>query len=84
MALTEQQIEAFRRDGVVVMEDAVTPEQLARLRRDFALWVEESRGHDGAYGETLDGRPRFDLEPGHSAERPALRRVASPADISEA
>jgi phytanoyl-CoA hydroxylase len=32
----------------------------------------------------MDGRPRFDLEPGHSAERPALRRVTSPIEISDA
>ena len=82
--LTEQQIEAFRRDGVVIVEDAVTPGQLAALRREFAAWVEESRRHEAAYGEIIDGRPRFDLEPGHSAERPALRRVAAPADISDA
>lgn len=83
-ALSQQQIEAFWRDGVLMVEDVVTPEQLAALRRDFAAWVEESRSHDAAYGEMIDGRPRFDLEPGHGADRPALRRVASPADISDA
>jgi ectoine hydroxylase-related dioxygenase (phytanoyl-CoA dioxygenase family) len=31
----------------------------------------------------LDGRPRFDVEPGHSAEQPALRRIASPEEISD-
>jgi len=83
-ALTAQQIDTFWRDGVLIVEDAVTPAQLAGLRRAFAAWVEESRSHDVAYGAMVDGRPRFDLEPGHSAERPALRRVAAPADISEA
>ena len=84
MALSDHEIEAFRRDGMLIVEDAVTPAQLAGLRRDFAAWVEESRSHDAAYGAMVDGRPRFDLEPGHSAERPALRRVAAPADLSEA
>ena len=82
--LTEQEIETFRRDGILLMEDAVTPAQLAGLRRDFDAWVEESRDHAAAYGEMTDGRPRFDLEPGHSAERPALRRAAAPTDISAA
>ena len=82
-ALTPQQIEAFWRDGVLIVEDAVTPEQLAGLRGDFAAWVEESRTHGAAYGEMVDGRPRFDLEPGHGPDHPALRRVASPADISD-
>ena len=47
-ALTQQQIDAFWRDGVRIMEDAVTPEQLAGLRRDFAAWVAESRSYDAA------------------------------------
>ena len=81
--LTKSQREAFWRDGVLVVEDAVTPEQLAALREVFGTWVEESRAHTDDYGETLDGRARFDLEPGHSATRPALRRVQSPEEISE-
>jgi hypothetical protein len=52
------------------------------LQRQFRAWVEESRLHTGAFGEMLDGRPRFDLEPGHSDSTPALRRVASPEEIS--
>lgn len=82
--LTPAQVEAFRRDGVLVVEDAVTPAQLAALRGDFDRWVEESRGHAASYGETVDGRPRFDLEPAHSAARPGLRRVNAPVDVSEA
>lgn len=31
----------------------------------------------------MDDRPRFDLQPGHNAETPALRRVQSPEDISD-
>ncbi len=81
--LTKAQIETFRRDGVLTVEGAVTPDELAALRRDFAAWVEESRSHDSAYGAMIDGRPRFDLEPGHSPENPALRRVAAPSDVSE-
>ena len=81
--LTEEQYDAFWRDGVLVVEDAVTPEQLAALRAVFEGWVEESRLHEGDYGETLDGRKRFDLQPGHSAETPGLRRVQSPEEVSE-
>lgn len=82
--LTPAQVDAFERDGVLVVEDAVTPQQLAALRGDFARWVEESRGHAESYGETVDGRARFDLEPGHTAARPGLRRVNAPVDVSEA
>ena len=81
--LTREQKEQFWRDGVLVVEDAVTPAQLSDLRAVFAEWVEESRKHDADYGETLDGRARFDLEPGHSAETPALRRVQSPEEVSQ-
>ena len=80
--LTKNQRDQFWRDGVLVVEDAVTPGQLADLRREFAGWVEESRAHSDDYGETLDGRPRFDLQPGHSAEVPGLRRVQSPEEVS--
>jgi ectoine hydroxylase-related dioxygenase (phytanoyl-CoA dioxygenase family) len=82
--LSQEQIAFFHANGYLMVEDVVTPDQLARLRRDFDNWVEESRAQTAPYGQTLDGRPRFDLEPGHSAERPGLRRVASPAEISDA
>jgi len=82
-ALTREQRKQFERDGILTLEDAVTPDQLDDLRAVFAGWVEESRAHASDYGETLDGRARFDLEPGHSAETPALRRIQSPEEVSE-
>ena len=82
--LTPAEIDAYWNDGYLFVADALTPDQLADLRRDFAGWVEESCGHDEPYGETADGRARFDLQPGHFAEHPALRRVASPVDVSAA
>ena len=81
--LSTEQVDAFWRDGVVVAEDAVTPEQLAALRAVFDDWVDESRAHAEDYGETVDGRARFDLQPGHSPETPGLRRVQSPEEVSE-
>ncbi|MBV9736397.1 MAG: phytanoyl-CoA dioxygenase family protein [Acidisphaera sp.] len=82
--LTSEQTAFFRTNGYLVVEDAVTADLLARLRRDFAGWVEESRVHDAPYGEMIDGRARFDLESGHSADHPALRRVSSPIEVSDA
>lgn len=82
--LSEDEIAQFWRDGVLVVEDAVSAEQLAALESQFGDWVEESRAHHEGYGETADGRPRFDLEHGHSADKPALRRVNSPAEASPA
>ena len=82
--LTKAQIDLFWKDGVITVENAVTPYQLKCLQDTFADWVEDSRKHKKDFGEVLDGRPRFDLEPGHSNEVPALRRVQSPEEISSA
>ncbi len=82
--LSDGQKAHFRELGYLLVEDAVTGEELAGLRHRFARWVEESRAHRVAWGRFVDGRPRFDLEPGHSAARPALRRVNAPTDISPA
>ncbi len=82
--LTQSQKDQFWRDGVLVVENAVDPQDLASLKKQFATWVEESRQEADDYGETLDGRPRFDLQPGHCSERPALRRVQSPEEVSKA
>ena len=83
-ALTQDQIDAFWATGCLTLADAVRPEQLAALRADLNQWIEDSRHHSAAFGETLDKRPRFDVEPGHGAARPALRRVASPTELSPA
>ena len=80
--LSKVQIDTFWRDGAVVVPDAVSPDHLTRLQSDLAGWVTESRAHGAAFGEIMDGRPRFDVEPDHSADTPALRRVASPTEIS--
>jgi len=82
--LTQAQIDKFWRDGVLMVENAVSAIQLSALRTEFQTWVEESRSHSSDYGETRDGRRRFDLQPGHSAKTPGLRRVQSPEEVSEA
>ena len=81
--LDNEQIEAFRRDGAIVAENAVSAEALAALRSVFSVWVEESRAHDAPYGQICDGRPRFDIEDDHAPDHPSLRRVASPTDVSD-
>ena len=81
--LTQEQKDTFWQAGFIVIEDAVTAEELEELRSEFSRWVEESREYKSDYGETLDGRPRFDLQPGHSAEKPGLRRIQSPEEVSD-
>ncbi|SVD10223.1 uncharacterized protein METZ01_LOCUS363077, partial [marine metagenome] len=82
--LTPVQQDQFWSDGYLVVEGAVDNDTLAHLRAQMDAWAEESRKHTEPYGEpTVDGRPRFDLEENHSAERPALRRINNPVEISD-
>jgi len=82
--LSDDQVSQYRRDGILVVEDAIEPELLEQLRADFATWDAESSNHDEPYGSTSDGRPRFDLQPGTPSQPAALRRVQSPTEISDA
>ena len=83
--ISKEQVDEFRRNGVLVAENAVDARQLSGLREALAGWVEESRAHDAPFGEpTVDGRARFDLAPEHTADAPALRRVNNPSEIDAA
>ena len=82
--LTKTQIDEFRQTGVLLLESVYSAADLEPLQRQIGEWIEESRRHPGPFGEMLDGRPRFDVEPGHCDAAPALRRVASPEEISPA
>ena len=83
MILTQHQKDQFWTNGFLVVENAVNDKQLGNLKKSFSDWVEESRNHKDDYGKTKDGRPRFDLQPGHSSDVPGLRRIQSPEEISE-
>ena len=77
-------VTSFENDGYVLMENAITADQLAALNDQLQRWVDESRQHDSNFGEIMDGRPRFDVEPRtHSPETPALRRISSPIEVSD-
>lgn len=82
--IEQWQIDQFHESGFLVVENVVSPEDVAALQQDFDTWVEESRHHTQAWGQTQDGRPRFDLENDHSGDHPSLRRVVSPTEISAA
>ena len=83
--LSGEQVHRFWVDGYLVVADAVTEAQHARLQAEILGWVEESRRHVAPFGEpTIDGRPRCDVEAGHTAERPRLRRINNPSDVSPA
>ncbi len=82
--LSEDQIRQFREDGYVIARGVLDAAGVAALTGELDAWIEESRAQTANYGETMDGKARFDLEAGHTAEQPRLRRVANPVDISAA
>ena len=82
--LNDTQIEQFWKDGYLVVDNAIEQDALQALRTTFSDWVTQSQEHATPFGETIDGRPRFDVEPGHTAEKPGLRRVNAPIEISQA
>ena len=81
--LNQNQIDQFQCQGFLLIENAIPEKKLTLLNQEFDHWVEESRTQHSNYGETIDGRPRFSVQPGHSAENPGLRRIASPNELSE-
>jgi hypothetical protein len=69
--LTASQIAEYRERGYVVAPDVLTPSEVDDLRRVTDEFVEKSR-------EATDHTDVFDLEPGHTADAPRLRRLKGP------
>jgi len=83
--LTNEQIQHYHNHGYLVVEDAIDADELTDLLSQIQSWVDESKTHTEAWGTTVDGRARFDIDPkDHSAENPSLRRITSPTEISDA
>ena len=69
--LTAEQISFYHENGYLVLEDVLSVDELAELRRVTDDFVERSRSvshHNDVY----------DLEANHSPERPRLRRIKNP------
>ena len=62
----------YRREGFIVVPDVLSPEEVADLRRVTDEFVEASR-------KASTHTDVFDLEPGHTAEQPRLRRIKTPS-----
>ena len=69
--LTDEEVARYRRDGYIVVPDVVSAQDIADLRKVTDEFVEMSRS-------TLVHTDVFDLEPGHTAARPRLRRIKTP------
>jgi hypothetical protein len=71
--LSQKQRESYFAKGYLLVENAVPSEWIQRLRSVTAEMVERSR-------ERKKSDAMFDLEPGHTAEKPRLRRLSSPVE----
>ena len=69
--LSSEDVARYRRDGFIVVPGVLSPDEVEGLRRATDELVERARGvnaHD----------QMFDLEPGHSAAMPRVRRIKKP------
>src|SRR5688572_23822427 len=69
--LSADQLAAYRRDGIVMVENVADEAMLAAMRRALADLIAKSASvtqHDDIY----------DLEPDHTPENPRLRRIKQP------
>lgn len=84
MPLTPEQVAAYESDGCLEVEDAVSPAELKALQDQVAAWAGEAAARGENFGETADGRHRFDLAPASGDTPATLRRVNNPAEVSDA
>ena len=69
--ISDQDVARYQRDGFIVVPDVLSAQEVADLQRVTDEFVEASR-------KTLQHTNVFDLEPGHTAAQPRLRRIKAP------
>ncbi|HLN09517.1 MAG TPA: phytanoyl-CoA dioxygenase family protein [Xanthobacteraceae bacterium] len=75
--ITDAQVETYRRDGFIVVEDLASPEDLSAMRQVIAELVAGAAAvetHTAVY----------DLEPGHTPAQPKVRRIKAPHQVHKA
>jgi phytanoyl-CoA hydroxylase len=72
--ISEQDVQTYKRDGVIVVPDVLGADTLAEVRKVIAELVAGS-------AETLEHTDVYDLEPGHTAEDPKVRRIKAPHKV---
>ena len=70
--LIQEQIDFYHENGYLGVENVLSDLEISDLRRVTAEFVEKAR-------EVTEHTNIFDLEPGHTAESPRVRRIKSPA-----
>ena len=69
--LNQDQIDAYHSRGYISEEGVISPAEIAELRQVTDEFVERSR-------QITENDDVFDLEPGHTAGEPRLRRLKAP------
>ncbi len=69
--LSREQVDFYERNGYLLVEDVVTPEELAELRRVTHDFIERSR-------TLTESDEIYDLDEGHGPNTPRLTRIKLP------
>ena len=72
--ISEADVAAYRRDGVIVVPEVLDRETLARVRQVIAELV-------AGAAEVSEHTDVYDLEPSHTRETPRVRRIKTPHKV---
>ncbi len=72
--ITEMDVQAYRRDGVLVVPEVLGADTLGQLRSVVAELV-------AASAQTTEHTAVYDLEPGHTPDSPRVRRIKTPHKV---
>ena len=72
--ISEKDVQTYQRDGVIVVPEVLGPATLSQVRSVIAELVAGS-------AKTLEHTDVYDLEPGHTAENPRVRRIKTPHKV---
>src|SRR5438270_13226155 len=72
--ISEKDVQTYQRDGVIVVPEVLSVDTLAQVRAVIAELVAGS-------AKTLEHTDVYDLEPGHTAESPRVRRIKAPQKV---
>ena len=77
MILTKDQVEFYKNQGYISVEGVLSVAELTQLRQVTDECVDRAR-------LVNESNEVYDLEPGHNAVDPKVRRIKSPANVHEA
>src|ERR1700709_1490932 len=72
--ISEKDVQTYKRDGVIVVPEVLDAAMLGQVRSIIADLVAGS-------AKTLEHTDVYDLEPGHTAESPRVRRIKTPHKV---